>query len=81
MVTITTKSAVEIGGIVHPGGKPFDVEDSVAEALKAGGVKLVVAVAKTSETNATQKEAIGSEGTVTTEEPVVSAKNTSGKKK
>lgn len=80
MVTITTKSAVEIGGIVHPGGKPFDVEDSVAEALKAGGVKFV-AVAKTSVQNATQKEAVGSEGTVTTEEPVVSAKNTSGKKK
>lgn len=80
MVTITTKSAVEIGGIVHPGGKPFDVEDSVAEALKAGGVKLV-AVAKDSVQNATQKEAIGSEGTATTEEPVVSAKNTSGKKK
>lgn len=42
MVRITTKSAVEIGGVVHRGGQPFDVEASVAESLSKDGVKFSV---------------------------------------
>ena len=63
MVTITTKSAVLIGEVVYPGGKPFDADDSVAECLKTAGVKFV-AVAKLSAPAAddSKPDAAGKEG-------------------